>query len=111
MDKLFGYLTHMETVANDHAEHVDSLVFEQRVAKRSAREAAMAIKVVKADLAQTEEESKAIAMVVGANDFKLKSDLTTSIQGIWSFSESNNVGITQFFAQADESFKKLKVAV
>ena len=41
MEKLFGYLAHMEEVANDHADHVDGIVFEQRGVKRAARDTAV----------------------------------------------------------------------
>ena len=37
MEKIFGYLHHLEKVVNSHADDVDDLDFERRVARRAAR--------------------------------------------------------------------------
>ena len=99
MQKLFGYLTHMEKVVNDHAEHLDAVAFEQSPGRRSNRELALEIKVVRAGLSKSEEEAKIIAGIVGANDDKRKSDLAASSQGIWNFLEANNIGIMELFQE------------
>ena len=93
MQKLFGYLAHMEKVANDHADHIDGMAFEHCGFKRSMRDMAMGVKSAKSQLVQSDDEFKLLAGIVEANDTKLKLDFAASVQGIWGFLEANNVGI------------------
>jgi hypothetical protein len=109
MQKLFGYLAHMEKVVNDHAAQLDGVIFEQRSSKRSTRKTALEFKAFKAGLVQTNEECQILANVVEANDCKLKMDFAESMKGIWGFLETNNVGIMGLFQEADAALNKVKL--
>ena len=103
MQKLFGYLAHLETVVNDHADIVDGLVAEQEGLVSSVRNLAADMKFTKNQLARTEGECKLLTDIVEANDLKLKMDFEKAIQGVWGFLEANNGGIMKLFEEARPS--------
>jgi len=82
MGKLFGYLVHLAKVVINHADMADNSDFEQRVAKRAAREKLLEMKATKDMLHKGSKELQLVAGIVQANDQKLKTDMEQSAKGV-----------------------------
>ena len=104
MEKIFGYLEHIAKVVNDHAEDLDEVDFERRLARRTSQAQAEELTALKDTIAKTDTENKAI---LEKNDANLKGVVENALKGVWDFLSQNNQGIQQLFSEADASFTKL----
>ena len=103
MQKIFGYLNHVNKVTNDHADFMDEEEFGHRSMKRQVRKQAWDIAKMKAIIERSQEDMKAELL---HNDFQLKEALAISMKAVWAFLEQNDNGTMKLFHDADAAVAK-----
>ena len=75
----------MAQVLDQHAECIDTVQYEQKLTGRAARDQATEVKAAKAGILKAEEDFQSMAVIVQANDERLKEDFAASTTEIWDF--------------------------
>ena len=109
MQKMFGFMAHVEKVLNNHADYIDGVEFEQRAFKRASREQALETKSLESRVVKADREFQRVYGIAEVDHLKLKEDVVTSVAAVWEFLSQNNCGIMQLFQEADAAVKKVKL--